>query len=46
MVPFPWAPANYRTDRLASFRKDIVPLDIIQPEGPGFEVNGYEVNWQ
>ena len=46
VVPIPWEKSNYRTDRLTTFRKDIVPLDIIQPEGPGFTVNGYEVNWQ
>ncbi len=46
VVPIPWEKSNYRTDRLTTFRKDIVPLDIIQPEGPGFTVNGYEINWQ
>jgi len=27
-------------------RADLKPLEIIQPEGPSFEVNGYEVSWQ
>lgn len=27
-------------------RTDIKPLDIIQPDGPGFSVNGYAVEWQ
>lgn len=46
VVSIPWGTANYRADKLGSFRKDIAPLDIIQPDGPGFTVNGYEVSWQ
>ena len=27
-------------------RPDIKPLDVVQPEGMSFEVNGWEVAWQ
>lgn len=37
---------NYKTERVATFRTDIKPLEITQPEGPSFTVNGYEVSWQ
>lgn len=33
-------------DRLKGHRPPRKPLDIIQPEGPGFEVNGHELRWQ
>ncbi len=26
-------------------RRDLKPLDIVQPEGPSFEVDGHEVRW-
>ncbi|CAF3953435.1 unnamed protein product [Rotaria sp. Silwood2] len=37
---------NYAADRIEKFRDDIRPLDIIQPEGPSFQINGYQVSWQ
>ena len=27
-------------------RDDVKPLDITQPEGPSFEIDGYAVRWQ
>ncbi len=45
-LPLPPEAGNYAADRMTSFRTDIKPLEIIQPEGPSFEVNGYEVSWQ
>ena len=38
--------ANYAAGRMDRFRRDIKPLEILQPDGPSFEVNGYEVAWQ
>jgi primary-amine oxidase len=38
--------ANYRSDRVTTFRTDIKPLEIVQPDGPSFSVNGYQVDWQ
>lgn len=46
IVDIPWAKANYRADRVQQFRTDIAPLDIAQPDGPGFTIDGYEVSWQ
>ncbi len=45
-TPLPQQSANYRADRVKTFRADIKPLEISQPEGPSFTVNGYEVAWQ
>jgi primary-amine oxidase len=45
-VPLPPEPANYAAHRMTNFRSDIKPLEIIQPEGPSFTVDGYEVSWQ
>ncbi len=45
-TPLPPSPGQYRADRVTTFRNDIRPLQITQPEGPSFTVNGYEVSWQ
>lgn len=45
-IPIPPKPGNYRADKIKTFRTGLKPLEIIQPEGPSFTVNGYEVNWQ
>ncbi len=37
---------NYAADRVADQRRDIKPLEITQPEGPSFTVEGYQVAWQ
>jgi len=44
--PLPQQPGNYAADRVTKFRTDIKPLEITQPEGPSFEVDGYQVRWQ
>lgn len=46
VTPIPQQLGNYRADRVSNFRTDIKPLEITQPEGPSFTVNGYEVDWQ
>ena len=45
-TPLPPNEGNYAADRLTNFRTDIKPLEVIQSEGPSFEVNGYQVSWQ
>ena len=35
-----------RRRRVGRLRNDIKPLEINQPEGPSFEVKGYQVRWQ
>jgi len=44
--PVPPGEANYAASRMDRFRRDIKPLEIVQPEGPSFEVEGYQVAWQ
>jgi primary-amine oxidase len=45
-TPLPPEDCNYKAERVKTFRNDIKPLEIIQPEGPSFSINGYEVSWQ
>jgi primary-amine oxidase len=44
--PLPPQPGNYAADRVPVKRTGIKPLEITQPEGPSFEVDGYQVRWQ
>lgn len=44
--PLPKASCNYAADRVGRFREGIKQLEITQPEGPSFEVNGNQVTWQ
>jgi primary-amine oxidase len=45
-VPLPPLTGFYTADTVGPLRTDLKPLEIIQPEGPSFSVNGYEVRWQ
>lgn len=44
--PLPPEDGNYAADRVPDQRRDIKPLEIVQPEGPSFQVDGYQVAWQ
>ncbi len=44
--PLPEVTCNYAADRVPAQRRDIKPIDITQPEGPSFEVEGNKVRWQ
>ena len=46
VVPLPPGSGAYAADRVGPLRDDLRPLEIIQPDGPSFEVNGWEVRWQ
>lgn len=46
VVPLAPKPGNYAAEFVGQFREDLKPLEIIQPEGPSFTVNGHSVNWQ
>ena len=46
VVPVPKAHGNYDAASVGSLRTDLKPLDIVQAEGPSFEVTGNEVHWQ
>src|SRR5262249_3264684 len=46
VVPLPSQPGNYAAEHVKAFRQDLRPLDITQPEGPSFTVQGHDVRWQ
>lgn len=46
VVPLPPNPGNYAAEFIKDFRTDLKPLDIVQSEGPSFQVDGHEVSWQ
>ena len=50
LVPLPPKPGNYAAEFADEggweFRKDLKPLDIVQPEGTSFQVDGHSVAWQ
>jgi primary-amine oxidase len=45
VVPLPPEDANY-TPEVAGTRADLRPLEIRQPEGPSFALNGHSLRWQ
>ncbi len=46
VVPLPPGSGSYGADRAGPLRDDLKPIDIVQPEGPSFDVRGWEVRWQ
>lgn len=46
VVPLPPQDGNYATEFVQEYRQDLKPLEIVQPEGPSFQVQGYEIRWQ
>jgi primary-amine oxidase len=45
-VPVPPGTGEYREGRLGAVRADVRPLEITQPEGPSFTIDGHHVTWQ
>jgi len=45
-VPVPDAPANFDAAGVGGLRPELAPLEITQPAGPGFELEGRELRWQ
>jgi primary-amine oxidase len=45
-TPLPASPGNYREHDVGGYRTDLRPLEIVQPDGPSFEVEGWLVRWQ
>jgi primary-amine oxidase len=45
-VPLPPGSGAYAADRVGPLRDNLNPLGIVQPQGPSFEVRGWEVRWQ
>ena len=46
VVPIPPESGNYDATSVGRLRTDLKPLDIVQPEGPSFSIEGTLVNWQ
>ncbi|MCU0566058.1 MAG: primary-amine oxidase [Oculatellaceae cyanobacterium Prado106] len=46
VVPVPPDPGEYATRFVTQPRTDIKPLQITQPEGPSFTVEGHHIRWQ
>ncbi|ODT12310.1 MAG: tyramine oxidase [Mesorhizobium sp. SCN 65-12] len=46
LVPIPRKQYNYDSASLAPARTDLKPLEIVQPDGPSFVVDGWHVTWQ
>jgi primary-amine oxidase len=46
VVPLPPERATYLSDEVGPHRTGLKPLDIVQPEGPSFTVDGNVVRWQ
>ncbi len=45
-IPVPRTPLNYDAALLQKFREPSSRLDVVQPDGPGFKVNGNQVVWE
>ena len=45
-VPVPRTPLNFDADVLKDFREPSSPLEIVQPKGSGFVVEGNKVTWE
>jgi primary-amine oxidase len=46
VVPIPQESGNFDVIAAGTLRDDIAPLEITQPEGPSFSVDGRVVTWQ
>lgn len=46
VVPLPPESGNWGRKHVGEVRKDLKPLQIVQPDGVSFTVDGYQVRWQ
>lgn len=46
VVPLPPEAGNWTRNYINATREGLRPLEIIQPEGPSFSVDGHEIRWQ
>lgn len=46
VIPLPPEDGNYSQEFVKNYRTDLKPLDIVQPDGSSFQVEGYKVTWQ
>jgi len=45
-IPLPKQPANYGAESVGALRTDLRPIEIRQPEGASFTLEGQELSWQ
>jgi primary-amine oxidase len=46
VVSLPPGSGAYAADRVGPLRDDLKPLEIVQPHGPSFDIDGWEIRWQ
>ncbi|MEM6432944.1 MAG: primary-amine oxidase [Cyanobacteria bacterium P01_D01_bin.115] len=46
VVPLPPEDGNYTPEYVKNYRQDLKPLEIVQPDGPSYAVEGHEISWQ
>ncbi len=46
IAPLPPESGNWAREYIPTVRQDLKPVDIVQPEGPSFTVDGNQVEWQ
>lgn len=46
VIPLPPKDGNYTTEYVKNYRQDLKPLEIVQPDGPSFDVSDHEISWQ
>jgi primary-amine oxidase len=46
IAPLPPEPANWAREYIPHVRTDLKPIEIVQPEGTSFTVDGNQVEWQ
>lgn len=44
-TPVPMAEANYAAEFMDGFRDDLKPIDVVQPEGVSFRMEGRRIAW-
>lgn len=45
ILPIPMAESNYEAQFRSDFRPPLKPLDVVQPEGPSFTLDGRHIVW-
>ncbi|MEO5665509.1 MAG: primary-amine oxidase [Nocardioides sp.] len=46
VVPLPPEGGNYDVASVGALREDLLPIEITQPEGPSFTLDGHVIEWQ
>lgn len=45
-MPVPQEKGNYAPEDVGGTREDLKPIEIAQPEGVSYEIDGHEIRWQ